>query len=195
VVIRPIEPDDRAQLAEGFERLSPESRYRRFFAPVAHLSERDLDFLTRVDHHDHEAVVALVEATGQGVGVARFVRTGEQVAEPAIVVLDDWQGRGAGGRLLEALVERAREEGIRRFEAPVLAYNTEAIRLLSSLGETIRRPEGREVQLKIELPEAEPAARVRPLLREFATGALEPARALLERLRPPRRPEEPGSGG
>ena len=138
MVIRPIEPEDREALAEGFERLSPESRYRRFFAPVAHLSERDLDLLTRVDHHDHEALVALVPATGEGIGVARYVRTGADVAEPAIVVLDDWQGRGVGTRLLDALVERARDEGVRRFEALVLAYNAEAIHLLSSLGETTR---------------------------------------------------------
>ena len=57
VVIRPIEPDDREALAAAFERLSPESRYRRFFAPVSRLSERDLDYLTCVDHHDHEALV------------------------------------------------------------------------------------------------------------------------------------------
>jgi hypothetical protein len=59
VLIRPIEPDDRAALAEGFERLSAESRYRRFFAPMPRLRERDLDYLTRVDHRDHEALVAV----------------------------------------------------------------------------------------------------------------------------------------
>lgn len=186
-MIRPIEPDDRQALVDGFERLSPESRYRRFFAPVTRLSERDLDALTRVDHRDHEALVALVEETGEGIGVARYVRTGPDVAEPAIVVIDDWQHRGVGTRLLGALVRCAQEEGIRRFEAPVLAYNAEAIGLLSSLGETTRTPEGREVHLTIELPEAEPAARVRPLLRHFATGALEPGRTVLERLWPPRR--------
>ncbi|MEA2283671.1 MAG: hypothetical protein QOK21_4278, partial [Solirubrobacteraceae bacterium] len=50
IVIRPIEPDDRDDLREGFERLSPESRYRRFFSPVPRLSERHLDYLTQVDH-------------------------------------------------------------------------------------------------------------------------------------------------
>ena len=59
-----------------------------------------------------------------------------------MVVADDWQGRGAGTRLLDALVERAREEGIRRFEAPVLAYNTDAIHVLERLGETTREPQG-----------------------------------------------------
>ena len=142
------------RLADGFERLSPESRYRRFFGPVAHLSERDLDYLTRVDHHDHEALVAIEEGTGDGVGVARYVRTGPDVAEPAMVVVDDWQGRGAGTRLLDALVERAHEEGIRRFEAPVLAYNAESIHVLERLGNTIRTQHGREVELTIDLPEA-----------------------------------------
>lgn len=187
VVIRPIEPDDRATLVAGLERLSPESRYRRFFGPIAHLSERDLDYLTCVDHHDHEALVAIEDGTGDGVGVARYVRTGPDVAEPAIVVADDWQGRGAGSRLLDALVKRAQEEGIRRFEAPVLAYNTDAIHLLEALGKTTRTPHGREVELKIELPQADAAARIRPLLRHFAGGALEPGRALVERLGPRRR--------
>ena len=191
VVIRPIEPDDRAALVEGFERLKPESRYRRFFGPVTQLSERDLDYLTCVDHHDHEALVAVDAETGEGVGVARYVRTGPDVAEPAIVVVDDWQGRGAGSRLLDALVERAREEGIRRFQAPVLAYNAEAIHVLEALGQTTRKQQGREVELTIDLPVAEPAARVRPLLRQFAIGALEPGRALLERLWPRRR-DAPG---
>ena len=51
-----------------------------------------------------------------------------------------------------ALVERAREEGIRRFEAPVLASNHEAIRVLERLGSTTRRPAGHEVELLIDLP-------------------------------------------
>ena len=110
LAIRPVEPDDRATIAEGFERLSPESRYRRFFGPMPELGERDLNYLTRVDHHDHEALVGIDASTGKAVGVARYVRTGPEVAEPAIVVTDDWQGRGAGSRLLAALVARAREE-------------------------------------------------------------------------------------
>src|ERR1019366_398783 len=104
--------------------------------------EPDLDYLTCVDHHDHEALVAVDAETGEGVGVARYVRTGPDVAEPAIVVVDDWQGRGAGSRLLDALVERAREEGIRRFQAPVLAYNAEAIHVLEALGQTTRKQQG-----------------------------------------------------
>jgi nucleotide-binding universal stress UspA family protein/GNAT superfamily N-acetyltransferase len=186
--IRPIDPGDRDELQAGFSRLSPESRYRRFFGPMQELSERDLDYLTNVDHHDHEALVARDPRSGIGVGVARFVRIGPEVAEPAIVVADDWQGRGVGSRLLDALSERARAEHIRRFEAPVLATNHEAIRLLERLGETTRRNEGREVQLTIELPSGPGAGpRWHDTLRHFAAGVLEPARTLLELLWPRRR--------
>lgn len=184
ITLRPIEPDDRATLAAGFERLSPESRYRRFFGPVAQLRERDLDYLTRVDHHDHEAIVAVDPATAQGVGVARYVRTGPEVAEPAMVVADDWQGRGLARLLLDALAERAAEEGVRRFEAPVLAGNDAAISALERLGHTTRHSAGREIQLRIELPAGRP---VRAPLREFAAGTLEPARTLLELFWPRRR--------
>src|SRR4051794_17974634 len=94
VLVRAIDPDDRDLLAAAFERLSPESRYRRFFSPLQRLSSRQLDHLTRVDHVDHEALLAIDEDAGDLVGVARYVRTGPGEAEPAMVVADDWQGRG-----------------------------------------------------------------------------------------------------
>lgn len=115
------------------------------------------------------------------------MRTGPDVAEPAIVVMDDRQGRGAGSRLLDALVERAQEEGIRRFEAPVLAYNADAIHMLEALGQMTWKHRGREVELTIDLPEVEAAARVRPLLWQFAIGAVDRGRSFLERLWPWRR--------
>src|SRR5687768_11845215 len=117
VVIRPLEPTDRELLAAGFERLSPESRYRRFFAAIPRLTERQLDYLTQVDQQDHVALVAVDDAAGDMIGVARFVRTAPGVAEPAVVVADDWHGRGVASALLDRLVERAQEEGIQRFVA------------------------------------------------------------------------------
>jgi nucleotide-binding universal stress UspA family protein/GNAT superfamily N-acetyltransferase len=187
VVIRPLEPDDRAALRQAFERLSPESRYRRFFGPMAQLRERDLDYLTNIDHHDHEAVVAVDEDGGDLVGVARFVRTAPEAAEPAITVADDWQGRGVGTRLLDALVDRARAEGVRRFDAPILATNDEAIRVFERLGDTTIDSNGREVELHIDLPAERPGPDWHRLLRQFAAGAAEPGRTLWELVWPRRR--------
>ncbi len=197
ITIRPIGPDDRQGLADGFARLSPETRYRRFFSPVPELRERDLDYLTQIDHRDHEALVAIDDATGEGVGVARYVRISDGLAEPAVVVVDDWQGRGVGGALLSSLVDRARQEGVTRFQAPVLATNNEAIRALQKLGQTQSELDGREVMLTIDLPPAAgapglPGVPGLPgLLRSFATGALQPARTLLQ-LVWPHRHGEPG---
>jgi RimJ/RimL family protein N-acetyltransferase len=187
VAIRAIEPTDRDTLVAGFERMSPESRYRRFFGAITRLSERQLDYLTRVDHHDHEALLAVDEETGDGVGVARFVRTGEGVAEPAIAVIDDWQGRGVASVLLDALADRAREEGIHRFTAPVLADNAAAIRVFERLGATRAGGSGREVELLIELPERAGAPRaLHEVLRGVAGRALQPTIAFWQRLATPR---------
>jgi nucleotide-binding universal stress UspA family protein/RimJ/RimL family protein N-acetyltransferase len=188
VHVRPIRPVDRDAVAAGFERLSPESRYRRFFSAVPELTSRELDYLTQVDHHDHEALVA-VDEEGEGVAVARFVRVGDDVAEPAIVVADDWQQRGLARMLLDALAQRAREEGVHRFRAPVLATNDAAIRVLSGLGDTTRTSLGREVELTVALPEDEGAGRALvELLRAVAAGTVRPARTLLARLGPAPRP-------
>src|SRR5947209_9432429 len=138
VSIRAIEPADRPQLQAAFDRLSAESRYRRFMRPMQQLSSAELDYLSAVDHRDHEALVAISPA-GDIVGVARYVRVDEpDAAEAAVTVADDWQGRGLGKALLEQLVGRARDEGITRFRAVVLSENRRALGVLEALGGTRR---------------------------------------------------------
>ena len=102
-------------LLAGFERLGAESRYQRFLAPMAELSEDGITYLTDIDHHDHEALAAIDAETGDGVGVARFIRRADRpdTAEAAVTVIDEWQGRGVGTALLDLLAERARAEGSR----------------------------------------------------------------------------------
>jgi RimJ/RimL family protein N-acetyltransferase len=153
--LRPLAADDRDRIVAAFDRLSEESRYRRFFAPLHELSDRSLDYLIDIDHHDHEATVALDAETDELIGVARYVRseTDGQRAEAAVVVADDWQHEGLGRALLELLATRARAEGISRFTAVVQADNRRALELLSEIGPTTRSLEGNLVELDIELPE------------------------------------------
>jgi GNAT superfamily N-acetyltransferase len=110
VTVRPVRPDDRDLFRSGFERMSGESRYRRFMSHKKALSERELDFFTRLDHDLHEAIGALDASTGEGAGVARMHRRPDDpsIAEAAVTVVDDWQGKGLGGVLLERLTARAR---------------------------------------------------------------------------------------
>jgi RimJ/RimL family protein N-acetyltransferase len=175
IEIRPIRPEDREALADALRRMSPESRYRRFFSPLDHLSEQQLTYLTEVDHHDHEALVALEEGTGQGIGVARFVRSENdpELAEVAVAVADDWQGRGVGGELLHRLTERARHEGVKRFSASTLEENRPMRHLLAELGDlrVIDRAAG-TMDVEVDLPEEGIGAGLRETLRAAAGGLL-----------------------
>jgi RimJ/RimL family protein N-acetyltransferase len=124
------------RLHEAYDRLSPESRYRRFLAAKPHLSPSEGRYLVEIDGASHVALVAVtLDEPQQIVGVARFVRAIDDAgaAEFAIVVGDPYQGDGLGTELLERLVVAARERGIVRFRASVLASNEPAHRLMRRL--------------------------------------------------------------
>jgi RimJ/RimL family protein N-acetyltransferase len=133
IVIRPVEPDDAEQLKAGFERLGAVSRYRRFLTPIDHLSPRQLSYLTHVDHASHEAIAALDAVTGDGIGIARYLRDPDdaRLAEMAVTVADAWQGRGVGTALIERLSSRARAAGIERITARMIVGNHAARRLIA----------------------------------------------------------------
>ncbi len=174
VALRPITRDDKQLLREGFERLSLESRYRRFFSPLPKLSSAQLRYLTEVDHHDHEALVATDPATGALVGVARYIRSTDErnVAEIAVTVGDDWQGRGVGSALQDVLADRAREEGIDTFSAVVQADNERSLRMLEGLGEFVLSSAGNTVELRIALPERGAGAPWQDVMRAAAARSL-----------------------
>jgi acetyltransferase len=140
VRIRAIRSTDKRELGEGMERLSPETRRLRFLTSKPRLSPAELRYLTEIDHHDHIALVATpAEAPERILGVARSVRLAEdhELAEFAIVVCDELQGRGLGGLLASRLVDAAQERGIRRFTATILPENTRAIGLARSIAERL----------------------------------------------------------
>jgi RimJ/RimL family protein N-acetyltransferase len=138
VRVRPIAPDDKGRLAEGMKRLSPQSRYRRFFSNMETLDPALLRYLTEVDYSDHFAwlVVSREEPGEPAVGVGRYIRLRDRptVAEVAITVRDDYQGRGLGTLLLDLLGLVALEHGIDEFVAIVQPENSPMRALLHSVG-------------------------------------------------------------
>lgn len=171
VDVRPIEPGDADALQAAFERLSLESRYERFLSPLDHMSTAMVRYFTQVDHHDHEALVAFDPDSGRLIAVARYVREDDDpdVAEAAITVADEWHGRGLGTAMLHEIAERAREEGVKRFTAYVLARNADMIDLIFRLGpaKIVDRQNG-AVQIDAELPAAGISDQLRSLLRMAA---------------------------
>jgi GNAT superfamily N-acetyltransferase len=172
--IRPIEPTDKQALLGAFDRLSERSRYRRFLAPQGRLSKAELRYFTEVDHHDHEALVAIEPQTGDGIGVARYVRRDDDpsAAEVAVAVIDDWQQHGVGSRLTSALAERARAEGIDAFTALLLAENEQMLGLLGDLGRTrVTNRQRGTVEVRVDLTSGA-LERLKRMFRGVARGEL-----------------------
>ena len=89
VGLRPIHPDDREALAEGFWNLSEDSRYHRFLSPTATLSDRYAAYLTELDQINHFAWgigIRAGDGTIRGIGVARYVRDPENPTTAEIAV-------------------------------------------------------------------------------------------------------------
>jgi L-amino acid N-acyltransferase YncA len=134
--IRRLAGGERRPVLQVFEGLSERSRRRRFLAAKPELRERELDQLVDVGCCGRQAVVATDPATGEAVGIARYVQVGadKATAEVAFEVVDAWQGRGVGRRLVDELALIAAADGIRRMSATVAADNPAGMALVRRLG-------------------------------------------------------------
>jgi GNAT superfamily N-acetyltransferase len=145
VTLRAIRASDAPELAAGFSELSRSSRRQRFLGGMATLGDEMLHYLTEVDGKDHVALVATAPDQDQGgrprgLGVARFIRdpADPTIAEPAITVRDEDQGRGVGSLLAQALARAAWERGVTHFRGPILTDNAPVRRLLGDYGAELR---------------------------------------------------------
>jgi acyl-CoA synthetase (NDP forming)/RimJ/RimL family protein N-acetyltransferase len=134
--LRPITPDDGERLVTFYEGVSDQSKYFRFFSPMPRLSEKDVHRFTHVDHRDRVAFVLTV--ADQIIGVGRYDVVGPGLAEVAFLVQDRHQGRGVGQLLLEHLAQAARERGVNRFEAEVLAENSRMLQVFREQGYSVK---------------------------------------------------------
>ncbi len=137
--LRPIKPDDAEKLVAFYTRVSPESKYLRFFAPYPQLSQHDVDRFTRVDYRTRNAFVVTIG--GDVVAVGRYDVSDDacRQAEVAFLVEDDHQGRGIAQLLLEHLAQSARERGIASFVAEVLAGNGRMLQTFREAGYRVSR--------------------------------------------------------
>lgn len=142
--IRPIRPEDAPRLQALFKRLSPASIYLRFLGYRKMLSDEEARSLAEVDYHNRMAFVACMEQrTGERIiGVARYAAVENAVpraAEAAVVVEDEYQGRGLGTILLKRLVDYAREDGVHSLWATVHRNNAQILRFVKRSGLPVER--------------------------------------------------------
>jgi GNAT superfamily N-acetyltransferase len=152
--IRPLTAADRDALAAAFEHLSEDTRRQRFGALAKRLGPRDLDRLTLLDHHRHEALAAIAPS-GDIVGVARYITLADEPrrAEVAIAVDDDWQGAGIGRRLMSSLAAHAQAEGITHLVAYVAPGNHRVVDWIARAGGVAEGNDGHAIRYGIALDE------------------------------------------
>jgi RimJ/RimL family protein N-acetyltransferase len=151
--MRPIRESDAEGLRAAFHRLSEESRYQRFMAPVKEVTP---DMLERATHLDPSREVALVITHGMDggeliVGGARFVGDRDHdCCEFAVTLVDDWQGLGLGRRVMRKLLRVAEAMGYRAMYGYVLASNAPMLALMRRLGFRVEdSSEGLRVKLVV----------------------------------------------
>jgi acetyltransferase len=151
IVIRPIRPED-ADIEQNFVRgLSAESRYFRFMNSIQELSPEMLVRFTQIDYHNEMALIAVHMDGNEEVqiGVARYTTNlDKKSCEFALVVGDQWRGKGIARRLMLDLMEIARDRDLERIEGQVLSNNVRMLELMKALSFQIRNsPEDPEIKL------------------------------------------------
>lgn len=158
LVMRPIRPEDKLLLLDGFNRLSERSRYFRFFTKLPTLTREQLHYLTDVDQQNHFAWVAGVGQDDHetGVGVIRWIRLRDDpaAAEMAVTVVDAYQRRGIGRTLVYVAAREALATGVSNFQAVVLADNRATIAMLKGMGASSGTYESGVLHLSVPLEAA-----------------------------------------
>jgi GNAT superfamily N-acetyltransferase len=146
MIIRPICAQDRERFLEFFKSLSPATNAFRFLALKKRLLDEELTFFTQPDGAQHVALVALVNENGHEfiVGTARFIMLpegtgGDDRAELAVTVADEFQGKGIGARLVLHLIPLARERGVEVFDLYASQGNTRIWRMVCRISQRASR--------------------------------------------------------
>ena len=147
VTVRPIQDNDVQRLREFHLGLSPETRFLRFAHLLGEFPDELISRLSCVDRDERMAFVATDAAREpdhpdetdepifeQIIGVVRYDRVRQQVAEIAAVVADRWQGHGLGLILMYHLATYARRHGYTTFISTMSRWNDRAIRALMHCG-------------------------------------------------------------
>ncbi|SOC54442.1 acetyltransferase [Chromohalobacter canadensis] len=133
--LRPIRPEDEGALVEMLRNSTPEDVRLRFFAAIKPFDHAFAARLTQIDYDREMAFVATSPGESAIVGVVRLsADPDKEKAEFAIMVRSDKKGTGLGYRLMQQMIDYARESGIRQVFADVLRENHSMRQMAAELG-------------------------------------------------------------
>ena len=153
VKIRPMKPEDEPLVADFLAACSDETIYFRYFRRIRNWTHDMLIRFTQNDYDRELGLMAVGAPPGPEVmmGVSRLVTTSDrQDAEFALIVADAWHGKGLGSKLMERLIQVAREMGVKRLKGDVLSGNHPMLALMSKLGFVLSKDEGGET-VRVEM--------------------------------------------
>ncbi len=142
LTIRPIRPEDAESEASFVRNLSAKAKRLRFMGAINELSPQMLAQFTQIDYRREMALVAIITRDGrtEQQGVARYaINPDNKSCEFAIVVSDTIRNQGIGTRLMQALIDAARDHGLDRIIGTVLKENEDMLQLMAELGFTVSR--------------------------------------------------------
>lgn len=138
--IRPIQAEDKSFLASGLKEMSIESRRQRFQSGKNAFSEEELKYLTEVDQITHMAFVISMKNNNQDlpVGVIRGIQESNRpnMLEVAITILDQYQHRGIGKKLMEVMSDWAIQNNFTHFTGDLHNSNEKMVRLLEKFSKS-----------------------------------------------------------
>lgn len=146
VVLRPIKPEDEPLESELLTTLSRESLRVRFFSIIKDISHDLLQRFCNIDYDREMAMVAEITAGGKRriIGISRLiVEPDGKKAEYAIVIHDDFQGKGLGYKMVDILIGIAQDKGLDEIYGSVLSENEKMLKVVEKLGFKVsREPDG-----------------------------------------------------
>jgi acetyltransferase len=152
--LRLTRPSDAPRVRAFLERLSRQTRVRRFFMAMPEIDERTVSHFTFYNPRQRIVMAATAPLAGveEMIGLADIALVDTGVAELGIVVDDEHQGSGVGTALLEAVSSLAAAHGATHLRAELLDHNRPMIRLLERLGRTVKTMEDGHVLAYTRLP-------------------------------------------
>ncbi|MBN2238362.1 MAG: bifunctional acetate--CoA ligase family protein/GNAT family N-acetyltransferase [Dehalococcoidales bacterium] len=154
VILRPIRPEDEDLEKELIANLSPESSRYRFFQVIKDISHDMLSRFCNIDYDREMAIIAEYSQNGKrrNVGVGRLIMEfGGDTAEFAVLVADDFQGRGLGIKLLDVIIGIAQEKGLKSLYGIAINDNWRIIGLTRKMGFTNKKISEDETLMTLEL--------------------------------------------
>lgn len=137
IPLRPIKSTDEELMQELFYSLSDQTIYLRFFSSMGAMPHERVQYYTTIDYDAQMAIVAVLRTNGDEdiIGVGRYIREKDSdMAELALLVRDDWQGKGLGTILHTYLAQIAQSRKIGGFKAEILEQNKRALYVFTKLG-------------------------------------------------------------